>query len=221
MTTDLDVSTRPSKWAKRGVQPAVKSTAKPPLIVLNKLAEKIRVEADPIIKKRLQAEYSAQSKVLEDFTTDTTSQKLGAAIVEIVTTFSPIIDPHPDAEEGIRMPETMSREQWKEVHSRILQCKRAAAGWLSKSRRFASDRWGVDFVEKCEAQMELALGIEHNEANELPQTDHLKIASAIAKRIERWGDVDVATMDDCKRKAILETLRPVVILIERLQCVRV
>jgi hypothetical protein len=216
MTTDLDVSIRPQKWRKRGVQPAVDPTPKALLIALNDMAEQIRIESDPITKKRLEAEYSSRAKEIEKFTSDGTSIKLGEAITEIVATFSPIIDPHPDTEDGIRMPETMNREQWQEVHSRIMQCKRAAAGWLARSRRFASDRWGIAFVEKCEAQMELALGIEHHEQSVTPTVDHIKVATSIARRVCRWSN-DLDTIDSSTRQIILETLHPVVEIIKKLQ----
>jgi len=75
-TADLDVSSRPGKWTKRGVQPAVDGASNVPLIALNKLAERIREETDPKKKKRLEAEYTAQAKGIEDLTSDSTSLKL-------------------------------------------------------------------------------------------------------------------------------------------------
>jgi hypothetical protein len=217
MKTDLDVSIRPLKWQKRGSQPAVALPQVSPLLALNKLAEQIRQEPDPKIKKRLEAQYAAESKPIEDFTTDRTSQKLSSVIGDIVTTFSPIVDPHPDAEAGIRMPETMTRDQWQEVHARLIQCKRAAAGWLTKSRRFATERWGADFVGKCEAQMELALGIEQQDHQEPQAPDYLAIITKIAKRaaslpmdeIDRW---DRATCD-----SVLQELEPVAAILEKLR----
>jgi hypothetical protein len=216
-TTDLDVSTRPSKWAKRGPQPAVESAPPPPVLALNHLAARIREETDPSKKRELERQYAASAKAIEKFTTDSTSEKLGEAICEIVTTFSPIIDPHPDSEEGIRMPETMTRDQWQEVHGRLLQCKRAAAGWLAKSRRFATERWGAEFVGKCETQMELELGIEHQELEEHPAPDYLAIAASIAKRASRLPLDEIDRWDESTRKQALAELSPMVAIIDRLR----
>jgi hypothetical protein len=217
-TADLDVSTKPGKWTKRGVQPPVESSPSAPLAALNALAAKIREEADPVAKSRLEAEYAAQAKALEEVTTDSTSVKLGEAIIEIVSTFAPIVDPHPDAEESIRMPETMTRAQWQEVHGRIMQCKRAAAGWLAKSRRFASERWGAEFVGKVEAQMELALGIEHRDVTDTPAVDVVRVAMTIGRRASALQDVDVSGWDQTKRSAVLDAIHPVLVLAQRLGC---
>lgn len=219
-TGDLDVSTRPSKWKKRGPQPALEDKPKAPLIALTKLAKRIREATDPEEKRQLEAEYAAASKGMDDLTSDATSHKLSEAITEIVDTFTVIIDPHPDSEEAIRTPETMTREQWQEVHAKLIQCKRAAAGWLAKSRKFATDRWGVEYVEKCEAQMELALGIEHTPAPSATTpapADYLKAAQSIAKRTAKLSDLDLASLDNDQRKAMLDALLPIADIIAKLQ----
>jgi len=61
---------------------------------------------------------------------------------------------------GISIPDETTQEQWTEIHRTILTAKRAAGKWVSQSRKWASERWGVDFVAETEVQLELALGIE-------------------------------------------------------------
>ena len=62
--------------------------------------------------------------------------------------------------DGLAIPDETTQEQWEALHRHILLAKRAAGKWLSQSRSWASDRWGIDYVAETEAQMELALGIE-------------------------------------------------------------
>ena len=160
MTNDIDISTRPDKWKSRGEQPEVKATVRPPLLAINELAARIREETDPVAKARLEVEYRKQEEELDALSSCQSSANLKGALSEMVDTFSVIVDPPDDMTTELAMPESMNREQWLVVHERIIKCKRAAAGWVSKSRRFATERWGQDFVTDAEVQMELALGIE-------------------------------------------------------------
>ena len=179
-TSDLDRSIRPGKWQKRGVQPEVQPTRKSLLASLHELAVAIREEPDPRKKTDLQRQYKAETKALDALTSDPTSAKLKEALVEIVDVFSPIIDPPADIADEIEMPESMTRGQWKNVHGRILQCNRFASKWLNKSRKFASERWGDEFVSKSEHQMELSLGIESKQSEGKKQSYEREVAVAVS-----------------------------------------
>jgi hypothetical protein len=63
--------------------------------------------------------------------------------------------------QGITIPDETTQEQWAEIHRTILTAKRASSKWVSQSRKWASERWGIDFVAETEVQLELSLGIEH------------------------------------------------------------
>jgi len=140
------------------------------------------------------------------------------AITEMVSTFTVVVDPHPDNEEAIRMPETMTRDQWKDLHVRLIQCKRAAAGWLTTSRKFASDRWGPEFVAKSEAQMELALGLEPDGDNDGGKpVDYLLIAARIGRRASQWPLELIDSWDQDQRAQALTAMQPVMEVIRRLK----
>lgn len=217
--TEVDIPpVKPHKWEKRGVQPAVAPSIQSPLLALNKLASKIREETDPVAKKRLEAQYSAESKALDALTSDPTSVQLKTALTEIVDVFSVIVDPPEHLTAELNMPESMDREQWREVHGTIIRAKHAAASWLSKSRRFASERWGIAFVEQTEIQMELSLGIK---ARDKPRPAALPnewlLFTAMERFAHKWDKVDVAAWDADLRGRALESLAPVIAVIERLR----
>ena len=74
-----------------------------------------------------------------------------------------LIDPNIITPEGLAIPDGTTQEGWTDLHRTILTCKRAAGKWLSQSRKWATERWGIDYVAETEVQLELALGIETKE----------------------------------------------------------
>jgi hypothetical protein len=70
-----------------------------------------------------------------------------------------IIDTNMLGLKELSIPTDTTQEQWAEIHRSLLVCKKSAAKWLSQSRSFASDRWGVDYVAETEVQLELSLGL--------------------------------------------------------------
>jgi hypothetical protein len=219
-TTDLDRSTRPGKWIKRGVQPEVEPSRKSILVSLAELAASIREEADPHRKAELEAQYAADTKALDALTCDPTSTDLKTALAEIADCFTPIVDPPADIAEELEMPETMTRDQWQHVHSRILQCNRASNRWLSKSRRFATERWGDAYVAECEQQMEMALGLEPKPLP-LPPPDtsrDIVLAESINKTFLRWVKVvDLDHMTQTRAEMLLAQLEPVADMVRKLR----
>lgn len=219
-TVDIDRSTRPGKWQKRGVQPEVPPTRKSLLVSLHELAAAIREESDPARKAELEAQYAADTKALDELTCDPTSLRLKETLTEIVEVFTPIIDPPAEIADEIEMPESMTRAQWQAVHGRILQCSRAAGKWLTKSRRFASERWGDAFVAESETQMELALGLETKaiaEKAEKPERD-VALAEALGRSFEKWTRVaDIEHLPPDKARRILDVLEPVAEVVRKLR----
>lgn len=57
----------------------------------------------------------------------------------------------------------LAKEEWYEVHRKLVHAKRYASAWLKKSREYATAQWGIEFVANAEVQMELTLGIECTE----------------------------------------------------------
>jgi hypothetical protein len=70
-----------------------------------------------------------------------------------------IIDTNMLGLKELSIPDDTTQEQWAEIHRSLLVCKKSAAKWLSQSRSFASDRWGLDYVAETEVQLELSLGL--------------------------------------------------------------
>lgn len=218
MTTDLDTSTRPNKWVSRGFQPEVILPPKPPLLAINALAAQIREESDPTIKAELEGEFARQAKALDAVTSDPTSAKLKGVIDEITAIFEVIVDPPHTISEQIEIPECMSPDQWITIHKPLIECKRTISRWVSISRKFATVRWGIDYVAESEYQMTLALGIEVvDDPPPPPQKDDIAFASAIGKRVGKWDLSDVDEWNPAKRDTVLTELRPIVDLIDRIR----
>ena len=219
-TLDLDSSTRPGKWVKRGVQPEVPPCRKSLLVSLHELAAAIREESDPFRKATLEAQYAADTKALDALTCDPTSVSLRDTLTEISDCFSVIVDPPADLAEEIEMPESMTRVQWQQVHAKILKCNKAANGWLNKSRKFASERWGNDYVADCELQMSLALGDEPRAIPaklDKPERD-VAMAEQLGKTFARWTRIiDIERVTPDKARAMLVVLEPVADVVRKLR----
>jgi len=65
---------------------------------------------------------------------------------------------------GLNLPATLTADDWTDVHRDILTCKKLASKWLSQSRDYATNRWGEEFMNDTELQLELKLGIDLPEA---------------------------------------------------------
>mgnify|MGYP000968836003 CR=1 FL=1 len=58
---------------------------------------------------------------------------------------------------GLNLPATLTPAEWTDVHLDILTCKKLASKWLSQSRDYAKNRWGEEFMNDTELQLELKL----------------------------------------------------------------
>ena len=157
MTNDLDTSTRPGKWIKRGPQPEVPATPPLPSIAIAKLLAEIRECTNPEEKKRLESRFSDECATYDALHPDS----LPINAKQICEDFTASLRPIVGADFGLSISDNATQDEWVAMHHQLLQCKRHASQWLSKSRKFASDKWGIDFVAESEAQLELQLGIEH------------------------------------------------------------
>ncbi len=66
-------------------------------------------------------------------------------------------------DKGLTIPEEITQAQWSDLHRSIMLAKKSAGKWLSESRKFGTEHYGLDFVAETEVQMELSLGIENKE----------------------------------------------------------
>ena len=116
---------------------------------------------------------------------------------------------------GISIPDETTQEQWTEIHRTILTAKRAAGKWVSQSRKWASERWGVDFVAETEVQLELALGIESKDkpANLNPPDKSRAIVTieGISQSFAMWHRKmhdDIREWDADRLDRLIDILKP-------------
>jgi hypothetical protein len=117
--------------------------------------------------------------------------------------------------EGLAIPDETTQEQWEALHRHILLAKRAAGKWLSQSRSWASQRWGIDYVAETEVQMELALGIESKETkptlNAGDKSKAIVTIEGIAQSFSMWHRKmasEVETWEADRLSRALELLEP-------------
>jgi len=126
-----------------------------------------------------------------------------------------LIDPDIITPEGLSIPTETTQEGWTDLHRSIIQCKRAAGKWLSQSRKWATDRFGIDFVAETEVQLEMALGIESKDkpANLNPGDKSKAIITieGISQSFALWHrkmGVEIETWDRDRLTRALELLEP-------------
>lgn len=218
METDVDVSIRPGKWIKRGPQPECPPTPISPTRSIRDLISRINSEVDPKEKAKLEAQFRAECRAYDAINPDSMPLDISSVYAEIVETLAPI------ASEGgviiapdIHFPDEITKDRWQDIHRQIIACRRSAARWLAKSRKFATDKWGESYVDQAEQQMELALGIEHKES-ERHEPDVEAMTASVCRAVTKWGKViESARWDKDKARAVLESLRPAVEIIKGLE----
>ena len=202
MTDDLDRSTRPGKWIKRGPMPEVPTAQPSPTVAVAALLAEIREETCPIRKQELEDAFKAHCEAYDAINPESLPADPKPLYSEIIGVIPVDID----------LTEGMTQEGWTEIHQRILACKRHAGKWASKSRKFAANKWGIDFVAESEAQMELALGIEAKTGPEpCDEPREVVAANGLVRAYERgYGkDADLAGWDAARAGRVLELMGPI------------
>jgi hypothetical protein len=118
--------------------------------------------------------------------------------------------------QGLTIPDETTQEQWVEIHRTIITAKRAAGKWLSESRKWATGKWGIDFVAETEVQLELALGIETKEKppgiNPPDKSRAIVTIEGIAQSFSLWHrkmEGEVAGWDKPRCEAALRLIEPI------------
>lgn len=137
----------PGVWVKRGVQPEVPPTPPSAFSSLMHLAAEIREEHNPAARAMLEERYRLEAVAAADLTLDPRERHLRELCTELLATFRPLVDGEADLAE----PEVWTRGQWLAFHKRLVVCRRRSMQWVTTSRRFASERWGADYVSDAEA----------------------------------------------------------------------
>lgn len=216
--TDVDVSIRPNKWIKRGPQPESPPPPKSPTQSIRELIQRINSETDPKEKARLEAKFHAECAAYDQLNPDSMPMDISAVYADIVHCIAPIaVEAGVIIAPDIHFPSEITRERWSDIHRQIIACRKSASHWLSKSRKFATDRWGEEFVTRSEEQMELALGIEHKEAK--PDINIDAMTMNVCRSVTKWCKVAMEWdgWDKDKAKHVLESLQPAEAMIVRLR----
>lgn len=184
MIEDIDKSTAPSKWVKRGAQPEYKPDQPDPVIKSARLARLIRESSDPIEKARLEKEFRQHE---EEFN----SINPGDDIIDLADVYREIVElsvPEDARDTAITtLPNKVkSQDDWRLLHSSLVTIKRRTSGWLGKSRKFARQNWGAKFLREEENQMELALGIESKSEDDKPQVIYLDKLRKLSVGVTKW-----------------------------------
>ena len=126
-----------------------------------------------------------------------------------------LIDPRM-SKDGLEIPEDTTQEQWQGIHRDILMCRRAAGKWLSQSRKWATDKWGIDYVAESEVQLEMALGIEAKPApanlNAPDKSRGIVTIEGIAQSFRLWSrkvEPEIDSWDDGMIRRALDLLEPI------------
>lgn len=126
-----------------------------------------------------------------------------------------LIDPRM-SKDGLEIPDETTQEQWQGIHRDILMCRRAAGKWLSQSRKWATDKWGIDYVAESEVQLEMALGIEAKPApanlNAPDKSRGIVTIEGIAQSFDLWHRKvapEIAGWGRDKLERALELLDPI------------
>ena len=196
---NIDRTTTPGKWQKRGVMPEYKQDDPDPVIKSAKLARLIREESDPTRKAELEEEFRQHE---EEFN----AIHPGEDVVELSSIYREITNLAIPADMRDKALATLpskvkTQDEWRGLHGSLVTIKQRTSNWISRSRKYARDNWGVKFLKDEESQMELALGIEKNEA---PKPDMIEGLAKIIKQINDWRirfDKSDPTDDDKQRAA--------------------
>lgn len=127
-----------------------------------------------------------------------------------------IIDQSIFTKEALTIPPDTTQEGWREIHKTILTCRKAATKWLSQSRAWAADQWGLDYVAEAEVQLEMALGLPQPQdkpsINPNDKSKALVSIEGIHQRFSMWQrkmQDDIPSWQPAQIKRALELLEPI------------
>lgn len=211
MSDDLDTSIRPQKWQRRGFQPEYIPPPPNPLIRINNLVREIREEKNPVRKAELEAQFKRECDEFDAINPEAKTVDIHALYSEIVSVVVP-------TGEAISIPERIGKEEWEAIHKSILAAKASASAWASKSRRYATERWGAAYVNATEEQLELALGIQRIEQQPTEPTTEATLTriASIANRLSPILGGNLDTWNEQQRQQALNAIMPIVELAKRL-----
>lgn len=125
---------------------------------------------------------------------------------------------------GLAIPQDITQEQWTELHRAIILAKKSAGKWLSESRKFGTDTYGLDYVAETEVQMELSLGINQEGKPQHPNAQDKSKAivtiEGISQTFKMWQRKvkdDIDSWDRDKLTRALDLLTPFEVQIKQIR----
>lgn len=117
--------------------------------------------------------------------------------------------------EALNLPDTLTQAEWTAIHRDILVCKRAASKWITQSRQYSTDKWGMEFTADTEAQLELDLGIDPAATppalNPSDKSKGIVTIEGISMKFELWHrkmSDEITTWDRDRLTRALDLLTP-------------
>ena len=116
---------------------------------------------------------------------------------------------------SLSLPDTLTKDDWTDIHGQLLLCKKAAAKWLQQSRDYSTSKWGLEFCADTEAQLELDLGLalpdERPALNPADKTRAIVTIEGLSQKFELWSrkmDSEIEAWDADRLNRALELLGP-------------
>jgi hypothetical protein len=113
------------------------------------------------------------------------------------------------------LPDTLTKEDWTDIHGQLLLCKRAAAKWLQHSRDYSQTKWGLEFTADTELQLEMDLGLAIPEPapslNPPDKSRGIVTIEGLSQKFELWSrkmEDEIDTWDADRLNRALELLQP-------------
>jgi hypothetical protein len=132
--------------------------------------------------------------------------------------------------EGVIIPADTQKREWKKIHKTILayqHARKSRRGWLMRSRAFAMERWGEDYLAESEVQMETALGIEppkeSPKLNPADKSSAIVTIEGISQQFTLWHrkmDAEIAGWNKSQIEKAIGLLEPQARLLAELTAMR-
>jgi hypothetical protein len=119
-------------------------------------------------------------------------------------------------QKNLEIPESTTKQQWTDLHTRIILAKKMAGKWLKTSRLFGEKKYGLDYVGEVEVQAELDLGIEMKEkpenGNASDKSKAIVTIEGISQSFKLWQRKikdDFQNWDKLRLEKALDLLEPI------------
>jgi len=115
------------------------------------------------------------------------------------------------------LPDQMTADDWKVVHSDLTRAKHLCKKWHKTSRQYGEKHFGTEFTAEWEAQLEFSLGLPSDDTKEttLNPKDKSRVfvsIEGINQQFSMWQrkmEEEIPNWDNDKCKRALGLLEPI------------